>query len=84
MFLGKQNCEDDCSVHGDSLITSLSAFHRTEAPKTFTPKEGAEKFTFQAEVNRLMDILIHSLYSNKVGLGPLVSRKPWYFRISAS
>ena len=32
----------------------------------FTPKEGAEKFTFQAEVNRLMDIIIHSLYSNKV------------------
>ncbi|CAL8462785.1 g2318 [Coccomyxa elongata] len=36
-----------------------------EAAKTFAPKEGAEKFTFQAEVNRLMDILIHSLYSNK-------------------
>ena len=32
----------------------------------FTPKQGAEKFTFQAEVNRLMDIIIHSLYSNKV------------------
>ncbi len=32
----------------------------------FNPKEGAEKFTFQAEVNRLMDIIIHSLYSNKV------------------
>lgn len=24
-----------------------------------------ERFTFQAEVNRLMDIIIHSLYSNK-------------------
>ena len=34
--------------------------------KVFNPKEGAEKFTFQAEVNRLMDIIIHSLYSNKV------------------
>lgn len=34
--------------------------------KAFNPKEGAEKFTFQAEVNRLMDIIIHSLYSNKV------------------
>ena len=29
------------------------------------PRKGAEKFTFQAEVNRLMDILINSLYSNK-------------------
>ena len=36
------------------------------ASKVFNPKEGAEKFTFQAEVNRLMDIIIHSLYSNKV------------------
>ncbi len=26
---------------------------------------GAQKYEFQAEVNRLMDILIHSLYSNK-------------------
>eukprot|EP00775_Hariotina_reticulata_P014134 gene14134-14266_t len=28
-------------------------------------REHAEKYEFQAEVNRLMDILIHSLYSNK-------------------
>ena len=35
------------------------------ATKQYTFKKGAEKFTFQAEVNRLMDILINSLYSNK-------------------
>eukprot|EP00878_Enallax_costatus_P029971 GHUV01032552.1.p1 GENE.GHUV01032552.1~~GHUV01032552.1.p1 ORF type:complete len:106 (-),score=15.12 GHUV01032552.1:1047-1364(-) len=28
-------------------------------------RENAQKFEFQAEVNRLMDILIHSLYSHK-------------------
>lgn len=28
-------------------------------------REGAEQFAFQAEVSRLMDIIIHSLYSNK-------------------
>jgi heat shock protein beta len=28
-------------------------------------REGAEQFVFQAEVNRLMDIIINSLYSNK-------------------
>ncbi len=30
-------------------------------------RKGAQKFAFQAEVSRLMDIIIHSLYSNKVG-----------------
>lgn len=28
-------------------------------------RSSGERFTFQAEVNRLMDIIIHSLYSNK-------------------
>lgn len=28
-------------------------------------RSGAQKFEFQAEVSRMMDIIIHSLYSNK-------------------
>ena len=50
------------------LYIALLAPAREEA-KAFAPKAGAEKFTFQAEVNRLMDIIIHSLYSNKVCSG---------------
>ena len=46
----------------------MNTMCREEASKVFNPKEGAEKFTFQAEVNRLMDIIIHSLYSNKVNV----------------
>ena len=50
----------------DNCIDVISLLSREEEAKVFTPEEGAEKFTFQAEVNRLMDIIIHSLYSNKV------------------
>jgi hypothetical protein len=48
------------------LINRVYGVLNRDAPKVFEAKEGAEKFTFQAEVNRLMDIIIHSLYSNKV------------------
>ena len=50
---------------------------REDASKVFNPKEGAEKFTFQAEVNRLMDIIIHSLYSNKVRCLSARVTPPW-------
>ncbi len=35
------------------------------ATKDFAFRKDAETFTFQAEVNRLMEILVNSLYSNK-------------------
>jgi len=40
---------------------------KAQAPE---PRKGAQKFSFQAEVTRLMDIIIHSLYSNKVWGAP--------------
>ncbi len=38
----------------------------TSAREKASMRQGAEQFKYQAEVNRLLDILIHSLYSNKV------------------
>lgn len=45
---------------------------RSEAESMSSPafqrkaRAGAQEFRFEAEVSRLMDIIIHSLYSNKV------------------
>eukprot|EP00568_Trieres_chinensis_P012814 CAMPEP_0183294442 /NCGR_PEP_ID=MMETSP0160_2-20130417/2785_1 /TAXON_ID=2839 ORGANISM="Odontella Sinensis, Strain Grunow 1884" /NCGR_SAMPLE_ID=MMETSP0160_2 /ASSEMBLY_ACC=CAM_ASM_000250 /LENGTH=823 /DNA_ID=CAMNT_0025455773 /DNA_START=95 /DNA_END=2566 /DNA_ORIENTATION=+ len=46
----------------------------TEAPAAFTPPENAENFKFEAEVNRMLDIVVNSLYQNKdVFLRELIS-----------
>nr|QBB20008.1 heat shock protein hsp90B [Ettlia sp. YC001] len=59
------------AVAGKSKGTDAAAPERENMGKMTSPsfqrkiRENAQKFEFQAEVNRLMDILIHSLYSHK-------------------
>eukprot|EP00877_Chromochloris_zofingiensis_P005364 jgi/Chrzof1/14829/Cz09g17250.t1 len=58
----------DLSTGGRGTDTNTAAREaESMSSPTFQKKirDNAQKFEFQAEVNRLMDILIHSLYSNK-------------------
>nr|WHU24070.1 heat shock protein 90 [Dinophyceae sp.] len=62
-FFGSASAED-----GGSVVDGFSEDDRAQMT------EGAEKHEFQAEVNRLMDIIINSLYTDKqVFLRELVS-----------
>ena len=64
--------QSDTAINADSLTDDLTAAIPEGAPPalltdedTATISASSEKFEFQAEVHRLMDILINSLYSNR-------------------
>eukprot|EP01090_Pellita_catalonica_P022095 TRINITY_DN8455_c0_g1_i3.p1 TRINITY_DN8455_c0_g1~~TRINITY_DN8455_c0_g1_i3.p1 ORF type:complete len:695 (-),score=172.85 TRINITY_DN8455_c0_g1_i3:347-2431(-) len=53
---------DDEVVDREERAKSLDGFSENERLKM---QESTEKFQFQAEVNKIMQIIVHSLYSNK-------------------
>lgn len=62
------HAKDDIDIDDASIEVKLS-----EVPE-YTPPDGAEKFAFEAEVNRMLDIVVNSLYQNKdVFLRELIS-----------
>lgn len=54
-----------CVCRGEAKEAPLAKEVPTAAAASPELRPTGQKFEFQAEVNRLMDIIIHSLYSNK-------------------
>jgi len=62
------------AVAEDKIDEPIDTGISDEPPAPYTPPEGAEDFAFEAEVSRMLDIVVNSLYQNKdVFLRELIS-----------
>jgi len=61
-------------VHSEPEEVEISGDEEEEAPQEYIPPETSETFGFEAEVSKMLDIVVNSLYQNKdVFLRELIS-----------
>ena len=55
----------DAEKKAEAAAASAAADEMAEAATPYAPPEGSSAFEYEAEVHKMLDIVINSLYTNK-------------------